>query len=263
VNPEPGLETLRLEVDDDTVTATINRPRRANAVNRQLLSDLVSMADWLRDRSDIGYVVLSHEGHVFSAGADLQELHSELSDEEHRRAKMRSLQRLAQEMMVKLEGLEQITFAAMRGSAYGAGLAIAMTADFRIMAEGTVANLPESRLGMFLTYGATPRLVGTIGLSRAKEMIMFAEDVSAEDCYEWGIAQRVVPGDEVLPTVRDMIARLRNNDRTAIRIAKQMANASAAAVFGDMVLAEPQLVGSTLGDGSVLPQLTDFLQRSS
>ncbi|TQN43072.1 enoyl-CoA hydratase/enoyl-CoA hydratase [Blastococcus colisei] len=262
MNSLPELQTLHLEIEEDTLTAMINRPRRANAVNRQLLRDLISMADWLRDRSDVGYLVLAHQGDVFSAGADLQELHDELSDEENRRSKMRSLQHLAQEMMVKLEGLEQISFAAMSGSAYGAGLAIAMTSDFRVMAENAVANLPESRLGMFLTYGATPRLVGTVGLSRAKEMIMFAEDVSAQDCLEWGIAQRVVPRDEVLPAVRDMIARLRINDRTAIRIAKQMANASAAVAFGDMVRAEPQLVGSTLGDGSVLTHLSAFLNRT-
>jgi enoyl-CoA hydratase/carnithine racemase len=261
VNPVPGLETLRLEVDGDTLVASINRPRRANAVNRQLLQDLVTLADWLRGREDLGYVILTHEGHVFSAGADLQELHADLSDEQNRRRRIRSMQHLAQEMMRKLEGIEQVTFAAMRGSAYGAGLAIAMTADFRVMAEDTVANLPESRLGMFLTYGATPRLVATVGLSRAKEMIMFAEDVPAKDCLEWGLAQRVAAADQVLPTVRDMIERLRTSDQNAVRIAKQMANASAATAFGDMVLVEPQLVGATLGDGTILRHLDEFLTR--
>lgn len=160
----PEFETLQVDVQRDTVAVRLHRPHRANAVNRQMLQDLIGLCDWLEAQSDqVHFVVLTNDGKIFAAGQDLAELHAELSDEDRRRGHARSLQQLAQEMMRRMESLPQITFMALRGSAYGAGLAIALTGDFRIMAADAVGSLPETRLGLFLTYGSMPRLVHLIG----------------------------------------------------------------------------------------------------
>lgn len=259
----PELETVRLEVTGDTVVATLCRPERLNAVAGQLLQDLVSITEWLRDRDDVHFLVLDHEGRVFSAGAHLGEIRAILADEVNGRARLRANQRLAQDMMAKLSGIDQISFAALRGSAYGAGMAIAMTCDFRVMADDAVVNLPETNLSMFLTYGSTPRLVKAVGLSRAKEMILFAEDWTADQCLAAGAVERVVAADRVRPTIETMIETLRARDWGALRVAKQVANAAAAVQFGDMIMTEPELVAGTLTGGDVAARLDDFLNRSA
>lgn len=257
----PSLDTMNVEVDSDTATVTLNRPGRANAVSRQLLRDLIEVCDWLGTRSDIHFLILTNAGHVFCAGQDLVELREDFSDDADIRANARSLQNLAQEMMRKMESLEQISFVGMRGSAYGAGLAIAITGDFRVMSQTSVGNLPEVKLGMFLTYGSLPRLVNMVGLTKAKEFVMFAEDASAQELLELGVVEHVVPDEEVIPLIRELIAKLREMDYRALRITKRVAHAAAAPQVGDVMHSEPDLVEGSLADLGLLKRLDTFFER--
>lgn len=256
----PSFETLSVEVQDDTVVASLDRPQRLNAVSSALLADLVALADWLRDTPDLHFLVLDHNGPVFSAGADLGEVRAMTADPASRDV-LRANQRLAQDMMAKMSGLDQISFAALRGSAYGAGVAIAMTADFRVMADEAVLNLPETNLSMFLTYGSTPRLVAAVGATRAKQMILFAEDWTAAQCLEAGVAQQVVAQDEVRPAIDAMIATLRERDWAALRVAKQVVNAATPVRQGDMIMTEPELAAATMVGGTLEHRLDEFLTR--
>ncbi len=260
----PSFQTLELSVDGPTLTVHLSRPGRANAVNRQMLHDLIGLADWLREQPQIAFVILTHRGTVFAAGADLAELRSELAqDDATRRARIRSMQVVAQEMMRKLETLQQITFAALEGSAYGAGLAIAMTADFRVIAKTVEFVLPETGLGMFLTYGATPRLVAAAGLSRAKQMIMWPTPLDAQRAEQWGLANEVVAPGQAVATAQRMIDELARIDLRAVRLTKQLANASVPTGIGDVMMSEPDLVEAVLGDGAIAPHIQAFLTRKT
>lgn len=253
----PKFETISLSLDNDTLTATLCRSQDLNTVTTQMLQELVSLADFLRDTPSIHFLILDHSGKYFSAGANLTLVQEMIDNTED----MRRHQHLAHEMMSKLSSIEQISFAAIKGSAYGAGVAIAMTCDFRIMANHAVLNLPETKRGMFLTYGSTPRLVHTIGLARAKEMIMFAEDYTAEQCLQCGAVEYVVPAAEVLPTIKARIESLRKKSWRAVRIAKQIANAAIPAEIGNMIMLEPELVESTMMDGEIASRLEAFLSK--
>lgn len=260
MNP-PALETLRLSIDADAVTATLCRPERLNAVSGQLLDEVVALTRWLRERDDLHFLVLDHEGPVFSAGAHLEEASATLADVSRARARLRANQHVAQEALAKLAAVEQVTFAALRGSAYGAGVALALACDFRVMAEDAVLNLPETRLGMFLTYGATPMLVAALGLAPAKEMILFAEDWAASRCLAAGAVQRVAPAGQVRPVVDGMIATLRQRSWPALRVAKQVANAAAPARVGDVTGAEAELAAEALMAGDVAARVGHFLHQ--
>ena len=96
-----NYETLAISQSDDVLTVTLDRPRRANAVSRQMLKDLIALAEDLQERDDIAFVVLRGGERVFSAGADLHELIEELAVE-NPRPLVRSMQNLGQEMMRKL-----------------------------------------------------------------------------------------------------------------------------------------------------------------
>ncbi len=253
----PELENITLTLNDDTLVATLCRPEELNTVTTDMLLDLVALADFLRSRTDIHFLVLTHDGKYFSAGANLAFVREMLSNPDG----LRMHQNVAHEMMRRLSEIEQVSFAAIGGSAYGAGVAIAMTCDFRIMADTAVMNLPETKRGMFLTYGSTPKLVHTVGLARAKEMIMFAEDYTAEQCKAAGIVLDVVPAGQVLETINAKIATLRKRSWSSIRIAKRIANAAVPPEFGNMIMSEPELVESAMGGGEISSRLDAFLTR--
>jgi len=252
----PDFKTLNLEQAGDVLHVRMAQPEKLNSVSTLVLKDLVSLADCLMEATEIHYVIFGHEGKYFSAGADLSLIREMVDNPDA----MRLHQNLAHEMMKKLTNLEQITFAAIEGSAYGAGVAITMTCDFRVMNEEAVLSLPETKRGMFLTYGSTPRLVQTVGLAKAKEMIMFAEDIKAQQCKEAGVVQDVVAKGEVLTTIMGKVEKLRTKDWRSIRIAKRVANAAVPPEFGNMVLTEPELVVGTIGP-ELEARLSDFLEK--
>lgn len=258
----PTFSTLNVAVEHQIATITLHRPNSANAVTRQMLIDLIDVADWLDGNEAIHFVIITGHGKIFAAGQDLKELHSDLSSERTRRVASRSLQRLAQEMMVKLESLEQISFSVIQGSAYGAGVAIAMTTDFRIMADHALLGLPETKLGLFLTYGAMPRLVKAVGASKAKDLVMFARDVTAEDALGLGLVEAILPKDELLTETYARIDQLRTMDMRALRITKRIAQAASAVSVGDILISEPDIVEGALAEGELLPRLETFLNRT-
>lgn len=256
----PAFDTLKLTFEGDMLIATLARPARANAVSNEMLRDLIALADWLNGNDAVRFLIIAGEGPIFAAGQDLREVRDELRDGVGAGGSVRALQRSAQEMMHKLEGLEQISFAALEGSAYGAGVAIAMTADFRVMADDAVLNLPETKIGMFLTYGAIPRLVAAMGASRAKAFVMFAADVSAHDAERFGLVQTIAPRGEVLAIARAQIDELRQKDFRSLRITKRIAQAAAAVNVGDILVSEPELSEGVLTDGTTLRLVEGFFE---
>lgn len=253
-------QTLDLKQVNDVLEVTINRKGGANAVNLAMIKELIHLADWLREADEIKYVIFTNSGRFFSVGADLVEVAQDFNQAEVQPEGVRRMQILGQEMMRKLETLEQITFAAIQGSAYGAGVAIAMTTDFRYMTESSVLNLPETNVGLFLTWGCTPRLVKSIGAVKAKELIMLCEDVPAEECLQLGLINKVVPQETMMKEVHQTIEKLRRKGPLSIRLTKKLVNASVAPNIGDIFINEMELVERVAVSGEPAARMNDFLK---
>lgn len=237
-----NYETLLLDKQDDLLTVTLNRPKSRHAVNELMMRELVRLTADLRADGDVKFVVITSTGPVFSAGADVFEMGEELNrGEDDLGRRMRELQALGQEMMAKLESMDQICVAALGGSSYGAGLAIAMAADFRVMADTAVMALPETDAGTFLTWGCTPRLTGVLGVAKAKEAIMLCEPMDAGTCADLGLVNWVVSQEQVMEKALSVVGSLRSKGPLAIRMAKKLINASIPSAASVMVL-EPELV---------------------
>ncbi|MFC4023645.1 enoyl-CoA hydratase/isomerase family protein [Oceanobacillus longus] len=254
-------ETLKLEKENDVLTVTLNREKNANAVNTKMIRELIKVADWLREAPEIKFVVFTNQGKIFSAGADLYELYDGLSGVEQTSDQLRSMQILGQEMMRKLESIEQITISALRGSAYGAGVAILMTTDFRIMEESAILNLPETNVGIFLTWGCTPRLVKAVGAVRAKELIMLCEDVTAEESYSMGFINRVAAAENIDDEIQQYVEKIRSKGNQSIRMTKKLIQATTAVNFGDIMIGETELVEKVLVSGETKNKMKDFVER--
>lgn len=254
------LETLEVEKDEDILYVFLNRRHKANAINIKMIKELISLADWLNENPEVRFVVFSNKGSIFSSGYDLYELCSFLEKDQ---MMSNVMQKLGHELMRKLEQLDQITIAAMRGSAYGGGFAIAMTTDYRIMIENSIINLPETNLGMFLTWGCTPRLVKEIGANKAKEMIMLCEDYSASECYRLGIINKVTTPESLDKEVVKYIDRIRKSGLLSIKLTKKLISAANAVNIGDILINEPELVDRVTSSGETKSKVIKFIRKDA
>jgi len=257
-----AYDTILVEKSDEVATVTLNRPTRLNAINRTMFDELGQLLLELRADLRTRFVIFTGAGRMFSAGADLAMLSGTASGAEIPLGDvMRVAQLAGQDFTRSLESLEQVTIAAINGHALGAGLVIAMACDFRIAARSASLGIPEANVGIFFTWGCTPRLTRLVGPAKAKEMIMTCEPVDAEEALRIGLVNRVVDDNELIDAARELVATIGRRAPLAIRMAKKIVNAATAANFGDLYPCEPELVERLYLSQDPLEGLAAFLEK--
>jgi enoyl-CoA hydratase/carnithine racemase len=204
--------------------------------------DLRNLLADLRTDQKTRFVIFTGAGRAFSCGLDFSK---EAMSERHARPELASVrlwQLFAQDIWNALENLEQITIAALNGATIGAGLALAMTCDFRIASESAIFGVPEANLGIFFTTGATPRLTVLIGPSKAKEMIMTCDSIDAHEALRIGLVNKVVPSEELTNCCRELVEKLASKGPLALRISKKIVNAASLSRMADLYPLEPEVV---------------------
>jgi enoyl-CoA hydratase/carnithine racemase len=227
-----------------------------------MLEELGRLFHELRTDARTRLVIFTGAGRVFSAGADLTDTSgipepsgAALADA------MRVAQLAGQDFTRALENLEQVTIAAINGHALGAGLVIAMASDFRFAARSATLGIPEANVGIFFTWGCTPRLTRLVGPAKAKEMIMTCTPVGAEEALRIGLVHRVVDDGELMNAARELAATIGARAPLAIRMAKKTVNAAAAATFGDLSPCEPELVERLYLSQDALEGIAAFAEK--
>jgi enoyl-CoA hydratase/carnithine racemase len=182
----------------------LNRPRVHNAINRQLLRDVLGACQAIEDLDDCRVVIFRGEGPSFSSGADLKEGQARDGDLSFslRRA------RLGERVIDALGELTPVTIAAVHGHAIGGGACLAMACDFRIGAAGAQVCIREVGLGLSLSWHSIPNAVHLVGPSRAKEMILFADTYDAATMLGWGYFSQVVPDERLLAAAQELAQKV-------------------------------------------------------
>jgi len=207
-------EFVRLEVEDGIATLRLDRPKM-NAIDGALRAQLRAAAVEARDRDDVRAVVLYGGERVFAAGADIREM-STMSY-----AEMTSWGTQLQEALTVVARLPKPVVAAVTGYALGGGFELALTADFRVLGERAKVGVPEITLGVIPGAGGTQRLTRLVGPAKAKDLVFTGRHVAADEALALGIADRVVPDDDVYDTARAMAAQFARGPAVALRAAKQ------------------------------------------
>jgi len=184
------VELVEYSVEETVAVITLNRPP-VNALNPALIAEIEEAVELAEDHA-VRAVVITGAPH-FAAGADITGFQKAFDEG----AKDRQASGLA-EAVARLENLPKPTIAAVRGFALGGGLELAMGADFRYLAEGARVGQPEILLGIIPGAGGTQRLSRLVGPQRCKELCMTGRQVPADEALALGIADKVVPDDELL-----------------------------------------------------------------
>jgi enoyl-CoA hydratase len=198
---------------------TLDRPERRNALSSELQADLVDQLLDAGEGGEVRAIVLTGNGPAFCAGFDLKEIREKDERGERFRPPMnrpgRSLFEVVTETPVPI-------VAALRGAAVAGGFELALACDLRVAAPGIRLGLPEAAIGMGANF-ASVVLPKRIPMGIALEMLLTAEYVTSEDAERWGLVNRLVPADDVLPTALALAERIAANAPISVRRMKETA----------------------------------------
>jgi len=184
------MSLVQFTTDGNVGIIRLDRPP-VNALSRGFVSDIANAVGEAGHPSLRATVITG--GDHFAIGADIKEFGAVFeSDEEDELAADLGL------VVSRLEQLDKPTIAAVTGFALGGGLELAMGADFRYLAEDARVGQPEMKLGIIPGAGGTQRLVRLVGWQRAKELVFSGRMVDAAEAHSIGLADKVLPADEVL-----------------------------------------------------------------
>jgi enoyl-CoA hydratase/carnithine racemase len=207
-------EFVRLEVDGAVGTIRLDRPKM-NALNAQVQEEIRALAVEAADRDDIRAVVLYGGERVFAAGADIKEMKDMSYVDMLARA-----DRL-QECFKAVAHIPKPVIAAINGYALGGGCELSMCADFRVVADNAKMGQPEILLGIIPGAGGTQRLTRLVGPAKAKDICFTGRFVDATEALAIGLADVVVPADQVYAKALEMAGAYANAAAVAVRAAKK------------------------------------------
>lgn len=226
--------------DGPIAHVTLNRPAARNALNLSMCSGLRTIFDELDGDSEVRVVLLSAEGPVFCAGADLKERADK--DENwminRRRASFAAYDAIAR--------CRKPVVALTQGPVVGSGGEILMSCDFVIASERTTFRFPEPQWG---TVGATQRLQRVIGKMQAKELLFTSRIMPAAEAYARGLVARIVSPDDLLTVGNEIAAGIAAAPALAIALTKQAVDLGNETDLGNGIRIEMAAIERCLADG--------------
>ena len=194
-------EPILLERDDDVAELVLNRPERRNALDQPAVAAFAGALDEL-EKSPPRALLVRGEGKGFCAGRDLSDAEPMTEDAEA------ILRDGLNPLVARLAGLPCPTVAAVQGAALGTGLGVALACDLLLVGESAKLGSPFAAIGAVLDSGAHHFLCSRIGPTRTLELVYTGRFVSGAEAVEWGIANRVVPDEELLGEARALVATI-------------------------------------------------------
>ncbi|MCZ2838811.1 enoyl-CoA hydratase/isomerase family protein [Modestobacter sp. VKM Ac-2985] len=207
-------EFVTLQVEDGVGTIRLDRPKM-NAIDEQLHWEVRAAALEAGQDPDVRAVVLYGGERVFAAGADIKAM-SQLTG-----ASMVAWGRELTSSFSTVARIPKPVIAAITGYALGGGYELALCADFRIMGRGAKVGQPEIQLGVIPGAGGTQRLARLVGPAKAKDLVFTGRHVGAEEALEMGLADAVVPDEEVHATALAMARKFAEGPPLALAAAKR------------------------------------------
>ena len=218
-------ENLIIDNQDGIYLVTINRPKALNALNGKTMSELKQFFEEdAPEREDLKGIILTGSGDKsFVAGADIKEFLG-LSGGEGGELSQRG-----QEIFFSIERFPKPVIALVNGYALGGGCELAMACHLRIATPNAVFGQPEIKLGIIPGYGGTQRLLQNIGKGKATELLLTADNLSAEDALRYGLVNYVLGHADAMEKCKKIIGKAASKGPLAIAKTIECINAYYAA----------------------------------
>jgi enoyl-CoA hydratase/carnithine racemase len=224
----PELTTLRIEIDGEIGTLTLDRPEALNAMSPELIAEFTEAAAWLADRAPLRALIVTGSGdRAFSAGGDVNWFKRGVDDPEFDLpSSVRRGAEVLHQGIVDFQRIPYPVIAAVNGAAAGAGFSLALACDLRIASEASFFVVAYGRIGASPDGGMTYFLPRVVGPARAKQLMLEDPMISPQDALEMGLVSAVVPADGLMEAARAKAEELAKKAPHYVRMAKLLANTS-------------------------------------
>jgi enoyl-CoA hydratase/carnithine racemase len=207
------LKHVHISIENKVAKLVVDHPP-ANALSDAVLADIEASIDSVASDPAVKVVVITGQGRFFIAGADINQL-----DTVKDAAAGERLASNGQRILSKIEQLTKPVICAINGMALGGGCELAMACHMRVAVDSAKLGQPEINLGIIPGFGGTQRLMRIIGPSKAAELILTGDMVTAQEAYRLGLLNAIVPADQFDGTVRTLAEKIAAKGMPAIRAA--------------------------------------------
>ena len=249
----PDYETILVERHDAVTLITLNRPQALNALNAQVLADLIAALAAFDADATQGCAVLTGSAKAFAAGADIKE--------------MAEMDFAAMYGSNHFAGYETITrtrkpvIAAVAGYALGGGCELAMMCDFILAADSAKFGQPEIKLAVSPGMGGSQRLARAVGKAKAMEMCLTGRMMDAAEAERAGLVSRVIPAADLVEEAVKTAATIAGMAPLAILANKEMVNAAFETTLSAGVQFERRLFHGLFGTADQKEGMAAFVEK--
>ncbi len=213
-----AYETILVETSGKVGLVTLNRPKALNALNAQVLKEIVAALKAFDADAGIGAIVITGSEKAFAAGADIKEMQARSY-----------IDMYLEDFFVGWEELARIRkpmIAAVAGYALGGGCELAMMCDFIIAADTAKFGQPEITLGVMPGMGGSQRLTRFVGKSKAMDLVLTGRMMDAAEAERSGLVSRIVPAAELVAEAVKAADKIAGFSLPAVIMAKEAVNRS-------------------------------------
>ena len=210
----------------------LNRPHAMNALNNQLMRELMDALETFDKNDAVGAMVITGNEKAFAAGADIKEMADKSIEQ------MMDRDHVA--VFGRIRTIWKPVIAAVSGWALGAGCEVALSCDMIVASESAKFGQPEINIGVIPGAGGTQRLTRAVGKVLAMEMILNDRRLTAQEAYQFGMVNRVVPVEGYLEEALRLAEEIAGRAPIAVRAAKKMINQTFEQTLSEGLAAEKQ-----------------------
>ena len=211
-------DNIITRVDGRVGVAQLNRPKALNALNRELMTELMTALEAFDADPAIGCMVVTGSARAFAAGADIKEMAGATP------ARMMTGSFI--DLWDRLQRIGKPVIAAVSGFALGGGCELAMACDMIVASETAQFGQPEINLGVIPGAGGTQRMTLAVGKALAMEMVLNGRYLSADEAQRYGLVNRVYPVELYLEEAVRLANEIAARAPVALRLAKEAVNAT-------------------------------------
>jgi 2-(1,2-epoxy-1,2-dihydrophenyl)acetyl-CoA isomerase len=250
---------LQFEVDEQVATLTFNNPTKRNALEPAMREELAAALQQIQQDHSIRAVVLTGAGGHFCSGGDLKNIAAANLDNSGWLLRMQTLHAWLQVLLT----LDRPVIAAVDGAAAGAGFSLALAADFVLATPRAWFNMSFLKVGLVPEVGALYTLPRVVGVQRAKEIMLSARDIDAQEALRLGMVMELHEPEQLRPRAQAMARSFVGASPAAVALIKRSLGSALGGGLQDMLSAEAQAQALAAGTAEHREAVARFLNKQA